>query len=447
MRGGWLVGLCVSAIACSGGLDNNDGGPNLGDGDSASTGTSVDTSAGPATSVATTSVGSGDTIGADTTMGETTSPTTTSDPDSTGAPSCETHWRVQPATSPLSDIAYDAASDTVIAIGNDGPTPWAVALDACDGTQLAMTSLPEPGATSTYLRRALASSAGLFVAGSVVTAADPGNGLYAELDPATLMPVWSQPLVGGGGNMDEVLSLTRSDAGAIWMAGTASVNMMPAPWTINGTTSGMACGFSAGTPGSGSARAIAADGDTVVVAMRPDGAVGGIVLYGYDQTCSCMCQPQWTSTPIDVGMGSTSIGEMVAVDGQFYVAGWAHDGAALDLFGYVAWLNGNGTLLGTYTDDVTPTGEGFITMAAVGGTLYVGGAQAWDGGANFLGANARLQALPIPFGGTPQPDWTTLPADLDIVEGLAASTEYVFVGGNADANATVLRCDGAGECG
>ncbi len=447
MRGWWLVCLGAVAIACSGGLDNNDGGPNLGDGGSASTATSADTSAGPATSVATTSVGSADTTGADPTVGDTASPPTTTDPDATGAPSCDTHWRVQPATSPLSDIAYDPASDTVIAIGNDGPTPWAVALDACDGSQIAMTTLAKPGATTTYLRRALASSQGLFVAGSVATAGDPGNGLYAELDPATLVPVWSQPLVGGGGNVDEVLHLTLSDAGAIWMAGTAGVNTMPAPWTINGSTSGMACGFSVGTPGSGSARAIAADGDTIVVAMRLDGAAGGLVLYGYDQACTCMCQPQWTSPTIDIGLGSTSVGDMVAIDGQLYVAGWAHDGAGLDLFGYVAWLNGSGTLLGTYTDDVTPTGEGFIAMTAVGGTLYVGGAQAWDGAANFIGANARLQALPIPFGGTPRADWTTLPADLDIVEGLAASTEYVFVGGNADASAMVLRCDAAGDCG
>lgn len=446
VRGWWLV--CLSAAACSGGVNGDDGGPNLGDGGSTAA-TAADTSAGPVTSsTATMSMGSVDATGTDPTSGdETSSPTSTTDPGSTGEPSCDAHWRVQPATSPLTDITYDATSDTIVAVGNDGPTGWAVALDACDGTQLAMMDLAEPGATTTYVRRAIATTEGLFVGGSVVTASDPGNGLYAALDPVTLAPLWSQTLVGGGDLEDEVLDMTLSTGGRVWMSGTANIGATPAPWTVSGSTMGMACGFSTGTPGAGSARAVVADGDTVVVAMRLDGGSGGLVLYAYDQACMCSCAPEWTSPTIDIGTGGTSVGDIVAVDGQYYVAGWAHDGVGVDLYGYVAWLNGSGTLLGTYTDDVTPTGEGITKMVAVGGTLYIGGGQAWDGSANFIGANARLQALSIPFAGSPSADWTTLPADLDIVEGMAATTEHVYVGGNGDGAAVVLRCDGAGDCG
>ena len=329
---------------------------------------------------------------------------------------------------------------------NDDGTPWAASLDGCNGDTITLTGVNHQGATSTNLRRVLSSPEGLFVAGSLVNNNDPGNGLYARLDPETLDLVWSQGLVGGGGLVDEVLELTVSNAGGVWMAGTARVGANPVPWTISGTVDGSACGFSAGTPGAGSARALATDGDTVVVAMRLD--AGGVVLLGYDEACTCMCTPDWTSPTIEIGQGNTSIGDMIAVDGQFYVAGWADDGVSADLYGYVAWLDGNGTLLGTYTDDVTPTGEGFTTMVAVGGTVYLGGAQAWDGQPGFEGANARMQALAIPFGGgAPAAEWTTLPQQLDIVQGIDASNQHLFVGGNSDGVATVLRCDLAGNCG
>lgn len=447
MRGRWLV--CLVVMGCSGGVGGSDGNAHLGEGESSGT-SGMNSSATTGTSAESgTSSPSGTTAptGPDTTGDPTSSTGSSTDPDATGQPSCDEHWRVQPVASGLTDIAYDAPSDTIFAVGNDADTPWAASLDGCNGGTLSLSNLTHPGATSTYVRRVLASDEGLFVAGSVVLDADPGNGMYARLDPNTLARQWSQPLAGNGGFMDEVLQLTMSNAGTVWMAGTARLNDTPAAWTINGTTDGSACGFSAGSAGPGSARAIAADGDTIVVAMRPSAAPGGLVLLGYDQACTCMCQPQWTSATIEIGTSDTSIGDMVVVDGQLYVAGWARDGAGIDLFGYVAWLDGNGTLLGTYTDDVTPNGEGFLTLAAVGGTLYVGGGQAWDGQPGFDSANARLHAIPIPWGGSPTPTWTTLPQDLDIVEGLAASADYVYVGGTADGVATVLRCDTDGDCG
>jgi hypothetical protein len=446
VRGWWLI--CSFALGCSAGVGGSDSDANLGGGGSTGTssgpGTSGTSAGTGGSSPSGTSVASTEPSGPGPTGDESASSEATTDPDATGEPSCDLNWRVEPVVFSLSDIAYDAPSDTVYAIGNDDGNPWVASLDACNGETISLGGLAQPSATSTSVRRLLASTQGLYVAGSVVTKEDPGNGLYARLDPDTLAPIWSQPLVGGGGFIDEVLQLTLSNAGAVWMAGTARVNEMPLPWTINGTTEGSACGFSAGAP-SGSARAIAADGDSVVVAMRLD--TGGLVLLGYDQTCTCMCQPQWTSPTIEIGTGDTSVGDMVAIDGQYYVAGWAHNGVSLDLFGYVAWLDGTGNLLGTYTDDVTPNGEGFLTMTAVGGTLYVGGGQAWDGQPGFNNANARLQALPIPFdGGAPAADWTALPQGLDIIEGVEASADYVYVGGNADGVATVLRCDTAGNC-
>lgn len=391
-------------------------------------------------------MGTGDTTGPGTIGDDSSGSGSTSGSEATGEPSCDEDWRVQPVNFSLSDIAYDAATDTVYAVGNDDGTPWAASLDGCTGDTIILTGLNHQGATSTSLRRVVSSPEGLFVAGALVNENDPGNGLYARLDPDTLDLVWSQGLVGGGGLVDEVLELTLSNAGSVWMAGTARVDTTPAPWTINGSVDGSACGFSAGTPGAGSARALAADGDTVVVAMRLD--EGGIVLLGYDQECTCMCQPDWISPTIEIGTGNTSVGDMIAVDGQFYLAGWASDAVSTDLYGYVAWLDGSGTLLGTYTDDVTPTGEGFTTMVAVGGTVYLGGAQAWDGQPGFEGADARLQALAIPFdGGVPAAEWTTLPQALDIVEGIDASGEHVFVGGNNDGVATVLRCGLDGNCG
>ena len=364
-----------------------------------------------------------------------------------GPIACEANWRVTRADGGLNDLAFDPDEGRVYAVGAL-PTgeAWAMALDSCDGTVLADVTFTHNGADSTRLDGVTLADGDVFVVGSVALPADPRDGLYARLDPSDLSTIWSQSLAGSA-NQDEVLDITVSASGNLWMAGTAAYDVSAAAWSVNGGLDGSACGFS--WAGAGSARGIAVDGDELVVAVRT--AAEELVILRYDQSCDCMCQPTFISSPIMVGDDTTNVGDIVVVNGQYYVAGWATDTAdPSNIYAQISWVSSMGVLIETYVTDITPDDDGFFDISADDDHLYAVGLHGWTGEPNFVEATALFQAIPLPFGGVPKAEWSASPTDVDTISGVAvdpAADGYLYAGGNIDGDGVLLRCNKQGDCG
>jgi len=289
----------------------------------------------------------------------------------------------------------------------------------------------------------------LFVAGTAVLVSDPRNGLYGRLDPDDLTTIWTHPLYGST-DQDEVLDLTLSTDGIPWMSGTAQYDAMATAWVVRGTLAGPgACGFSWNGVGSGSTRAIAADGDAVVLAVRTTD--GALVLVRYDQTCDCMCAPAWESEPIMVGDQDTQVAELLVRNGQYYVAGWGIDAAApTNFFPYLLWVSSMGTVIESYETDFTDEGDGFLMVEADDDRLFLGGAEGYSAATGFMNATAVLQAHELPLAGGAQPTWEVRPPDLADINSMAveaAPDGFLYLGGNFESDGAIVRCDKQGSCG
>ncbi|MEX1369071.1 MAG: hypothetical protein AB1Z98_38445 [Nannocystaceae bacterium] len=426
----------VLLAGCAGGLGSD------GDGTAGLGGSTDGDSGDPDPGASTTEPGSTSTGGSTTTEGG-------GDDTTTGAIPCVEPWRTVRTDGTLSDVVVDPAAGIVHAIGfTDAGEGWGMALDACDGTVLADTTVVHGAGETTRLDSLVLGSGVLFAVGSVTLAADPRNGLYARIDPRDMSTVWTTSLYGSPGQ-DEVLDVALGNNGRVWMTGTSSYDVAPTAWTVSGNTVGEACGFGWGGADSGSGRAIAVDGDELVVAVRT--TEGQIVLLRYDQACTCMCQPTWVSPPIAVGTMDTSIGDLMVLGGQYYVAGWANDGSTSDgLYLQLSWVSSTGTVIETYLSDPTPFGDGLFSLGADDERLYLSGGSDWMGEPGFVGAHAIIQALPRPLTADAQPLWEASPTDVDYVQGIGIEPGpdgYLYVGGNIDGVGTVLRCDKQGECG
>lgn len=448
---GWLLTVC----ACSGGIGGNgqssgnlgmtassgetgDVGPDPDDGGPGGSGVDSTGSGGSSAEPSSTDGG-----------GSSSGSGGTAEGDTGPAETCDTEWRVERAEGELTDLVYEPTADVVYAVGSsaDG-TAWAMALDPCDGTTLADVGVVHAGSMQTRLSGVYAGDAGVFVSGAISTATDPGNGLYARLDPTDLSTSWTAPLFGTTGT-DEVLDLVVTAGDRVWMAGTSDYEVTPTAWGITGSLDGSACGFPWGGGGSGSARAVDADGDSVVVAVGT--SQGELVLALYDSACTCMCTALDASDPITLGTQGTSVGDVLAVAGQAYVAGWASDTSSpMNYRGYVVWVNSLGVPIETYLDDATTDGEAYAVLASDGERIYAGGLHGWAGAAGYSDATGVLAAIPMPFDASPTPDWIATPTDIDLVRGLAVQDGpdgKIFAGGTIDGVAAIVRCDKAGTCG
>lgn len=121
-----------------------------------------------------------------------------------------------------------------------------------------------------------------------------------------------------------------------------------------------------------------------------------------------------------IGTADTNVGDVLVVGGQLYVVGWATDTEAPDdIWAYLAWLNGVGTVVQIHDVDPTPNGDGFVSIATDTDRLYVGGIRDWDGAEDFAGATATLEAIPLPLAASPTHDWAVTPTDVDLVIGVS----------------------------
>ncbi|MEM7160003.1 MAG: hypothetical protein AAF799_44605 [Myxococcota bacterium] len=376
---------------------------------------------------------------------------TTTDGDGTeGGVDCSDLWRTERSDGRLRDLVLDETAGVLHLIGNrESGEPWAMTLDACDGSVLADVDVVHDGGTNARLDSLLLHDGSLFAAGSVPLADDPRNGLLVRLDPTDLGAVYTTPLYGSP-NLDELLDITVSTSGRLWMVGTTQYDMNPGAWTVSAQTDGTACGFNWMGSGSGTNRAVGADGDQIVVATRTTD--GQLVLLRYAQDCACTCLPTWESDPIEIGAAETNIGDLVVIGGQYYVAGWANDSALPDqIFGYAAWVSSTGALIEDYRANPSGQGDGFFAAGTDGERLFLSGAQGWSGAAGLAGTSALLQALPVSFGPGVAAEWEASPMGVGYIDGMgidSAADGSIYLGGNVDGgDGIVVRCDKLGICG
>ena len=374
----------------------------------------------------------------------------TSDDTTVGTVDCTELWRTERTDGLLSDLVLDEAAGVVHVVGNrESGEAWAMTLDACDGSVLADVTVSHDGGANARLDSLLQHDGSLFAVGSVPLIDDPRNGLLVRLDPADLSTVYSNALYGSP-NLDEILDITVSTSGRLWMVGTTQYDMNPGAWTISAQTDGTACGFNWMGSGSGTNRAVGADGSDIVVATRT--TEDQLVLLRYDQDCTCTCLPTWASNPIEIGGVETNIGDLVVVGGQYYVAGWANDSLLSEqIYGYVAWVSSTGAVIEEYRADTSGEGDGFFAAGTDGERLYVSGAQGWSGAAGLAGTSALVQALPLSFGPGAAAEWDVSPEGVGYVDGMgidSAAEGSIILGGNIDGgDGVIVKCDKLGACG
>lgn len=335
------------------------------------------------------------------------------------------------------------SGQNLYAVGSKTAGGWVGRVDVCAGALAKESSVSPAGSQSSSLSKGIFAGGSLYVVGSVVTSADPRNGLYAKLNPTSLAASFVSPLYGSTGE-DEVNAVAAATSGSLWMSGRSNSPTGPG-WGIKGSTSGLACGFPLGT-GAGSSFAAASSGNTIYVARTNAGQL--YVDQFADASClntgPCPCTPTATSPAIALGTENTEARAMLQHAGAVYVAGFTYDTGTLpNSKAFVIRLNTAGQILGRYNFDPTTQFDGFVTLATDGTTLYAGGGQGWDQSATFASSTGMLHALPVGFGMNAVATWTRSFATLDVVGGVAAesgSGDGLYAAGLAAGGGFALRC-------
>ena len=335
--------------------------------------------------------------------------------------------------------------------GSTAASGWVGELDACDGSVDDQVGGVAPAAaTSAKLFSLALIGAELYAFGDLVTATDPGNGLYARVARDGLEVDWSAPLYGSA-DVDEGWDIVATLSGNLWMVGTAGTAASASPWAIKGNDAGQACGF-APMAGNGGARALAVAGDNVYIGLTVDGSAHIVRFLDGDCATSspCPCTPSWTSPAITVGSIYTEPLHMILADGSAYLGGYAADSATPDdAYAFVVRVDlGTGAVTGSYTWNPTAAIDAFGAMARDGANVYVVGVHGWDGSASFASGTATLHAIPHPLAGSSSPAaWIHNLASVDVFLGVAVDgAGWVYAAGPAGADSVVLRCTTAGTC-
>jgi len=344
-------------------------------------------------------------------------------------------------------VVYDGAN--LLTVGTKSDQAWAARFDGCSGALSKETPVTVPSATKSALYRAVLSGGALFSVGSVQAGTDPGNGLYAKLDPSTLSQTFAKSLYGSTG-VDEGSAIAAAGVG-IWMVGSAHVDTGGSAWGVKATTGGGACGFPLGS-GAGSSKAVAATGDTVVVARTngPELYIDTFSDAACPSTSPCACKPTQTAGPIQVGAGSTDPRVALISGSELYVAGMAWETVSSDVYAFVIRIDASGNVVGKYTWNPTNKVDGFVALAVSGTELYAGGGQGWDSSqSGFATATAVVHALPLGFGMAATAKWTRSFLDLNVVWGLAVeggAGDGLYVAATAPGDGVVLRCQQSNVC-
>lgn len=358
---------------------------------------------------------------------------------------CPSTWRTVLPGVVARDTLLD--NDRLIVAGNEGTDGWMGSLAACGGDLGITEEVSHPTAISVDVRALYGDANDYYVVGSIVTAADPRNGMYGRVSKL----LSTQQVIGlvGSAGEDTATSVAASADGSLWMTGVADTTGANTMWGIKSTLTGQACGFAGPAPAT-TGRAIATDGDTVY--MLADSQQHILVAVFDGTQCStmspCPCAPTNTAT-IQIGTDVTTAFNAAVVGQDLYIVGQARDtdADAGDFFGFAARLNKTSLQVGgQYKWDPTIFSDGFTDLAVDADTLYLVGGAGWEGGATFDEVVPTVRALPAQLILPVIPDWIAEPTST-ILWSVSDDIDGLYVTGFAGgADSVALRCTKSGTC-
>jgi hypothetical protein len=381
---------------------------------------------------------------------------------SSGTCACPDGWTTSFAGKALGGRLVVSANG-IFTIGSDRAThqAYAARLDACAGAIAAERAfLPTASgttATTASLSDVLlpAGSPNLVAVGAVATAADPGNGLYVELDATTLAPVLASFIFGSSG-IDSLAAIALAPDGNLWMTGAATdQNAALVFWLVkSGPHAAAPCGTS-GPPNALPGADIAAVSGAAqpIVAVAPY-AGAQAVLVSYQQAscappgaCAACAADGVHPWVVDANKtpGTVAIFRMVVVGSKAYAAGaFCPADAPKDCFAFVRAIDAStGALLPEqFTYDLGGTAEGFLGIVADGDALYVTGTQGLDLDESAKGKWTSGKGTVVRLRrGDLGADWIAVVPEFNVGTAIAsAGPDALIVAGQSDTGSVVHRC-------
>ncbi len=356
---------------------------------------------------------------------------------------CDERWTYSFTATKVVDLALDP-DGTIYAAGIQSGQVYVIALDAC-GARLRDAAFALPSTTATAGAHLTAAGSDLYVVSQFTEAGtDPGDGMWARLDKASLARTWVQRLDGDPAYSDDVYRIAVADDGNIWMAGVmGSGAATTRAWGLKGTSAGSVCGWDV-FPGT-AARALAnlsAGGRIWLTGVR--GVETFLTSYAPSE-CSAggpacaACTPSGPTVAwLPTGMTEAQGRALARLGATTWVVGWVTE-ATGDSGGMIVGVTGS-TYGAPLVWDPTANPDGFMGVAAsaAGTELYLAG---------FTnGIDTGLVARYVPS--SPTLAWTATPAGAgrcrDVV--VDAAGGIVLLCGGPGNNDTIRRCLGTGAC-
>ena len=354
-------------------------------------------------------------------------------------------WSV-PAPGLIRGLAVDT-DGTIYAGGKSGSKVYVAALDSCGTVLKSATYLPTSALSAAAGSLALGGQS-VYIGGTAVPkSADPQDGLFAIFTKKTLSLAGAALLAGTTGK-DEIWDIAVG-GGAVWMSGTTDIDSSPRAWGIKGAlTSTTACGFSllVGSGASGCRNLIAPAGSGYVYVV---GGAAGVGYVARRSASSCTvspctsCPSAWQLSYQD-GSYATDGRDLVLIGSSLYVAGFSLL-SSTDTRGVVFRLDlATGKTLGTYLYNPTTMGDGFLSLATDGTSLYAAGSRGFNLSSTTPGTAVVIK-LSVP---SLKVLWEKTPGDAGMYwkVALAGSDGLLLAGGVSTGAGVIRRCLTSGIC-
>lgn len=330
---------------------------------------------------------------------------------------------------------------------------YAGRFDACGGAPVAESSfVPAPGG-SAEVADGLVLQGDLFVAGTTTVPGDPGQGFFARLDPASLVPEWIQ-VVGGPGD-DSLRAIAVSADDRLWMTGEADTEEGPRHWVVKAATSGDACEHATGVAGHGTGVASHPAANEVIVAGGSPGPIGLLTRFplgacGQPLGACTTCEPAAQIAYLDAAGAFEPFQIEVVGSTAWAIATICSDTEQGDCHGIVASIDlAAAEPIAVLTYDPTPDVDGFLDLRARGGQIYVTGTRGLSAGDLLNGkwSSGEGVVLEIDPASPAAPAWATTVAAFDVGTSILPLADGgLIVAGLTDAGSVLHRCDAATEC-
>ncbi|MEM6989693.1 MAG: hypothetical protein AAF721_04330 [Myxococcota bacterium] len=433
----------AALVACSSGAGQAGSGQGIADdddGESGATGWGVVPTGSGSTGSA--SSGSLDTTGSAEATADAESGAATSTSGTTGAASCA-NWITPLSLSSGEAREFEvAADDTLLGVAFTDDGALLFALDRCDGTLLHETLASDD--PDLALGDVVVDGARMIASGGLNGL---GYALAVDYDRARGFSTVFEGTIGTSTNDDEAFDIALSDDGAIWIAGTASVNTSPTAALVRGTEGGGFCDFPGADFVGGFGRAVAAGSADVFLFA---GGSAGVAVSRYIQAdCSCaVCSPAATGAPIEFEGEATSVNAALAVGDSVVFSGWV--GPSIPEFrALLASVDAAGNPEAMVVRDLTGDGDAFQELGTDGSLVYAAGVTEAEGLGLLDQGSAVIEVYALPLVDDAAPERSFATAQVSNVVGITVAPEGedgFFVAGAKDGGAFVIRCDKVDGC-